>query len=98
MTKPTTDSARAQQKWDVAQDDMMNYQMADLFGDLEEAHAFRLHGITACIELADLIRAGADLPMGFDPANREEFLAGYPEGSDAQTLIDGYLSANPDMR
>lgn len=87
-----TNEDAAQEAWERAEEANFEFHLAAMLGDQEGAEQQRLKGITACIELADLIRGGAEFFTNDPPEVREEFLSDYPAGSTAQELVDAHFS------
>lgn len=91
MTNSTTNgAAQAQAAWDLANEKNMEFQFALMVDEAERADAARLEGLAACIELADLMRAGVPFFMDEPEQNRQDFMDEYPAGSTAAGLAAQY--------
>lgn len=82
-----TNEEHAAELYQTAADAALDFQMAIMFHDTVGANKAAHVGLTACIELADLIRSGVEYETSDSPEERQRFLDEYPAGSTAESLI-----------
>jgi hypothetical protein len=77
----------AEEAAERSQEAVVELRLAEMFGDHAAAKDAQRRGVTAALDLANALRAGAPVPHGLPEEGVEDFLADYPEDATVESLI-----------